>query len=87
MAAVIEAEDGFDLRGRLRDVRAPALVMAGGRDPHYERGAFEALARGVRDGRLVRFERRGHVTVVGDPRFTATVSAFLRDPSTARPER
>lgn len=87
MAAVIDAEDGFDLRDRLAEVWAPALVVAGGRDPHYDPGAFELLARGVRDGRLVRFGRRGHLTVVSDPRFATTVSAFLRDPSPARPER
>lgn len=79
MLAVIEAEDAFDVRARLGDVRAPTLVVAGGRDPYYEAGAFEALARGVADGRLVRFARRGHVTVASDPRFVSTVAGFLLD--------
>ena len=85
MAAVIEAEDAFDLRARLGDVRAPTLVVAGGRDAYYEADAFEALARGVADGRLVRFPRRGHGTVVADPRFVPAVEAFLlgTDPGAA----
>jgi pimeloyl-ACP methyl ester carboxylesterase len=81
LAAVIDAEDGFDLTGRLGDVRAPTLVVAGGRDPYSGRDAFEALARGVRDGRLARFARRGHVTVASDPRFVPTVERFLSAPA------
>jgi len=77
LAALVEAEDGYDLRERLGEVRAPTLVVAGGRDPYYDEGAFEQVARGVPDGRLVRFPRRGHVTVALDPRFAHTVAAFL----------
>jgi pimeloyl-ACP methyl ester carboxylesterase len=77
MAALIAAEDGYDVRTRLHDVRAPTLVVHGGRDPYYDKGAFEQTARGVRDGRLVRFTRRGHGTVAADPRFIATVVRFL----------
>jgi len=77
LAALVAAEDAYDLRERLSDVRAPTLVLAGGRDPYYDAGAFEQVARGVRDGRLVRFARRGHVTVALDPRFAPTVAAFL----------
>ncbi len=77
LVALVEAEDAYDLRDRLGDVRAPTLVIAGGRDPYYDAGAFEQVARGVPDGRLVRFARRGHVTVALDPRFAPTVAAFL----------
>jgi pimeloyl-ACP methyl ester carboxylesterase len=77
MAALIAAEDGYDLRARLHDVRAPTLVVAGGRDPYYDEGAFEQLARGVPDGRLVRFARRGHGTVAADPRFVGAIARFL----------
>lgn len=84
MAALIAAEDAYDVRARLHDVRAPTLVVAGGRDPYYDEGAFEQTARGVRDGRLVRFARRGHGTVAADPRFVATVARFLTAPDAAR---
>ncbi|HZV72459.1 MAG TPA: alpha/beta hydrolase [Conexibacter sp.] len=77
MAALIAAEDAFDVRERLGDVRAPTLVVAGGRDPYYDAGAFEQVARGVPDGRLVRFARRGHGTVAADPRFIPAVARFL----------
>lgn len=77
MAALIAAEDAYDLRHRLGDVQAPTLVIAGGRDPYYDAGAFEAVAGGVRDGRLVRYARRGHGTVAADPRFVRTVARFL----------
>lgn len=85
MAAMIAAEDAYDLRGRLRDVRAPTLVVAGGRDPYYDACAFEQAARGVRDGRLVRFVRRGHGTVAADPRFVRAVAAFLAEPTRGAP--
>ena len=77
MAALIAAEDGYDVRARLGELRTPALVVHGGRDPYYDAGAFEQLARGVPDGRLVRFARRGHGTVATDPRFVPAVARFL----------
>jgi len=80
MAALIAAEDAYDVRARVGEVRAPTLVVAGGRDPYYDAGAFEHVARGVPDGRLVRFARRGHATVAADPRFAATVTRFLLAP-------
>jgi pimeloyl-ACP methyl ester carboxylesterase len=84
LVATIAAEDAFDLRDRLGEVRAPTLVVAGGRDPFYDAGAFEQTARGVLDGRLVRFARRGHLTVAADPRFVALVDGFLADAGPAR---
>ncbi len=84
MAALIAAEDAYDVRARLHDVRAPTLVVHGGRDPYYDVGAFEQTARGVLDGRLVRFARRGHGTVAADPRFVTTVARFLTTPDAAR---
>jgi pimeloyl-ACP methyl ester carboxylesterase len=81
MAALIAAEDAFDVRSRLGELRARLLAVAGGRDPYYDEGAFEQLARGVPDGRLVRFARRGHGTVAADPRFVPAVARFLvKDP-------
>jgi pimeloyl-ACP methyl ester carboxylesterase len=77
MAALIAAEDAYDVRERLGELRAPLLALAGGRDPYYDAGAFEQLARGVPDGRLVRFVRRGHGTVAADPRFAPAVVRFL----------
>ncbi|HEX5145793.1 MAG TPA: alpha/beta hydrolase [Conexibacter sp.] len=77
MADLIEAEDGYDVSGRLHEVRAPTLVVHGGRDPYYDEGAFEQVARGVARGRLVRFARRGHGTVAADPRFADAVARFL----------
>lgn len=77
MTALIAAEDAYDVRARLGEVRAPTLVVAGGRDPYYDAGAFEHVARSVPDGRLVRYARRGHATVAADPRFVRTVARFL----------
>jgi pimeloyl-ACP methyl ester carboxylesterase len=77
MAALIAAEDAYDVRARLGELRAPLLAVAGGRDPYYDEGAFEQVARGVPNGRLVRFVRRGHGTVAADPRFVPAVARFL----------
>ena len=41
MIATVEAEDAFDASDRLREIRAPTLVIGGERDPCYSRELFE----------------------------------------------
>ena len=50
----------------LRAIDAPAIVIAGDRDPFVPVGQALALSRQVRDGRLLILPRVGH-DVVGDP--------------------
>lgn len=77
MIATVEAEDAFDASDRLREIRAPTLVIGGERDPCYSRELFEETARGIPDTRLFIYEGRGHGGTVTDRRFARDVTAFL----------
>jgi pimeloyl-ACP methyl ester carboxylesterase len=76
MATTIEAEDEFDL-ARLPTVRAPTLLVGGGRDRFYHRELFEQTARLIPGCTLELHPRRGHVTVLSDPRAVAQILRFL----------
>ena len=76
MATTIEAEDEFDL-ARLPTVRAPTLLVGGGRDPFYDGESFEQTARLIPGCLLEMHPERGHVTVLSDPRAIAQIRGFL----------
>jgi pimeloyl-ACP methyl ester carboxylesterase len=78
MVATIDAEDDFDLRDRVGEIRAPTLVIGGARDRFYDRGLLTETAELIAGARLVLYPRRGHTTAVADPRFARDVRAFLR---------
>ena len=56
----IEAEDTFDFRSRLREIRAPTLVIGGGKDPFYSASLFRETTEGIPKARLVFDKRWGH---------------------------
>jgi pimeloyl-ACP methyl ester carboxylesterase len=76
MATTIEAEDVFDL-ARLPKVQAPTLLIGGGRDRFYGRELFEQTADLIPRCALKMYPKRGHVTVLSDPRAIAEVRDFL----------
>ena len=76
MATTIEAEDEFDL-ARLPTVRAPTLLVGGGRDRFYDRGLFEETTRLIPGCVLEMHPKRGHITVLSDPRAVAQLRGFL----------
>lgn len=75
------ASDGFggiDLEGRLDQVAAPTLVLAGRHDRTCSVEAAEAMARGIAGAELAIFERSGHMAFVEEPeRYLAAVRGFL----------
>ncbi|MEU1134005.1 alpha/beta hydrolase [Streptomyces sp. NPDC005900] len=79
LKATLLAEDGFDVRDRLGEVRAPTLVVCGGRDRMWPQEMFDETAAGVPGARLVRYPRRGH-NLLGTPEFARDVRAFLDAP-------
>src|SRR6202044_1954333 len=79
MAPTIEAEDEFDL-ARLPTVRAPTLLVGGGRDRFYDRELFEQTARLIPGCLLEIHPKRGHITVLSDPRAVAQIRGFLNLP-------
>jgi len=76
MATTIEAEDEFDL-ARLATVRAPTLLVGGGRDRFYDEELFAQTARLIPGCVLEMHPKRGHITVLSDPRAIAQIRAFL----------
>jgi pimeloyl-ACP methyl ester carboxylesterase len=67
-----------DLRPRLREISAPALVCVGRHDPQTPWPDNAAIAATLPAGRLEVFERSGHYPFVEEPdRFTAVVAGFL----------
>jgi pimeloyl-ACP methyl ester carboxylesterase len=80
LVTTIAAEDTFDLTGRLAEVAAPTLVVAGDADGCYSPEIFAATAAGVPDGRLVVYRRTGHAGVQARRRFAADVLGFLDGP-------
>lgn len=80
LVAMLQAEDAFDLSGRLGDLTAPTLVIAGGADEFYPLDTARAIAEGARRGRLVVYEGRTHRGVLTDRRCTRDAVAFLTAP-------
>lgn len=76
MATTIEAEDAFDL-AQLPTVRAPTLLVGGGRDRFYDRELFEQTARLIPGCVLEMHPERGHITVISDRRAVAQIRGFL----------
>jgi proline iminopeptidase len=67
-----------DLRPRLGEISAPALVCVGRHDPQTPWPDNAAIAAALPAGRLEVFERSGHYPFREEPdRFTAAVAGFL----------
>ena len=77
MVAFARAEDRFDVMARLGDVTAPTLVIGGERDNVYGLELLRGTADGVRDGRLLVYERASHASAMTDNRLGSDVSGFL----------
>ncbi len=76
---VIKAVMGFDVTGRLEELRAPALIIAGERDTTVALKAKKLLAQRIPDAKLVRFADSGHGTPYdAADRFNQVVLGFLR---------
>ena len=78
MIATIEAEDDFDLGGRLHEISAPTLIIGGGRGRFYPPGLFRETAGGIPNARLLLYEDRAHGGTFADRRFGRDVVAFLK---------
>lgn len=77
LLATLDAEDGFDLAACAGTVRAPTLIVAGGRDRFYSRDLFEQTKQLIPGSHLYVRPRRGHTTVTFDPRAVATIQGFI----------
>jgi 3-oxoadipate enol-lactonase/4-carboxymuconolactone decarboxylase len=74
-AAVCEALADFDVRGRLGEITAPLLAVAGEHDVVAPPKTAEAIATGVRSGRIVVLPGVAHLAPAEAP---AEVAALIR---------
>ncbi|MEV0145447.1 MULTISPECIES: alpha/beta hydrolase [unclassified Nonomuraea] len=76
---VLNAEDGFDLRGRLHDIKAATLLIQGGKDLVYPLELARQTIEGIPDAQLVVYPGRNHSGTFTDKRFAPDALAFLTD--------
>ncbi|MFB7876394.1 alpha/beta fold hydrolase [Nocardia sp. NPDC056064] len=75
--AFVQAEDAFDLDGRLADITAPTLVVGGDRDEYYAVDTFRHTADGIPGARLEIYPDTTHLGAIKHARFAPDVTAFL----------
>ncbi|GAA4103361.1 alpha/beta fold hydrolase [Nonomuraea soli] len=76
---VLNAEDGFDLRGRLHDIKAATLLIQGGEDLVYPLELARSTVEGIPGARLIVYPGRSHSRTFTDRRFSSDALAFLLD--------
>ncbi|MFF0866384.1 alpha/beta fold hydrolase [Nonomuraea sp. NPDC003560] len=76
---VLNAEDGFDLRGRLSEIKAATLLIQGGDDLVYPLDLARQTVEGIPDAQLVVYPGRSHSGTFTDRRFAPDALAFLTD--------
>lgn len=77
LVVTVEAEDVHTFKGRLHEIAAPTLVVAGALDPLYPAALVRETAEGIPNARLILYDGEGH-GVTGKA-FERDVLAFLRE--------
>ncbi|SDK69460.1 4-carboxymuconolactone decarboxylase /3-oxoadipate enol-lactonase [Nocardioides sp. YR527] len=72
-ALVCEALAAYDVRGRLAEIAAPVLAIAGVDDAPTPPASLEEIAVGVRNGRLVSLDAVGHLAPAEAPHAVSTL--------------
>ena len=86
LVITIAAEDRHNFKDRLSEITAPALVVAGDRDPFYSETLFRETAEGIPHARLILYQGMGHPA--SGTHFQQDVLTFLTEDlahSTHRP--
>ncbi|MHC1782247.1 MAG: alpha/beta fold hydrolase [Anaerolineaceae bacterium] len=76
LVVTVEAEDVFNFKERLSEIKAPTLVAAGENDPFYSPALFRETAKGIPDARLILYKGMGHPA--GGKLFASDVMEFLK---------
>lgn len=77
LVITVEAEDQFNFKDRLAEIRAPTLVAAGDQDPFYTPDLFRETAAGIPGARLILYPGMGHPA--SGKQFARDVLAFLKE--------
>ncbi|MBB5083871.1 alpha/beta fold hydrolase [Nonomuraea endophytica] len=76
-ATMLNAEDGFDLLGRLADIKAPTLLIHGENDVVYPLELARRTAEGIPGARLIVYPGKSHSATFTDRRFALDALTFL----------
>jgi pimeloyl-ACP methyl ester carboxylesterase len=71
------ASNEHDFSGRLSEIKAPTLVVAGDQDPFYPKTFIRETAEGIPNAELVLYEGVGHPA--SGKRFGPDVLSFLKE--------
>jgi len=71
----LDAEDNFDFKDRLVDIKVPTLVMGGTGDPLYP---IRETAEKIPGAKLILYESSGHIAPSGKE-FVSDLVDFLED--------
>jgi len=75
---------GFDLRGALKDIAAPTLVLSGSKDRNAPAPMMAKMAGYIPSATYVELEGVGHLVNLERPgAFNATLNSFLKAHVTA----
>lgn len=77
LVVTIEAEDKHNFKDRLAQITAPALVVAGDKDPFYTETLFRETAEGIPNARLILYKGMGHPA--SGKQFSRDVLTFLKE--------
>jgi len=77
LVITVEAEDKFNFKDRLAEIKAPTLVAGGMDDPFYTPDLFRETAEGIPNARLALYTGVGHPA--SGKQFEQDVLAFLRE--------
>lgn len=68
----------LDLRGKMRHIAAPTLIVAGAKDPLVGTPAVDAMRSEIAKSEVVVFERSGHFPMLEEPeKFRVVLEEFL----------
>jgi pimeloyl-ACP methyl ester carboxylesterase len=77
LCVTVDAEDRFNFKSKLADIKAPTLIVAGEKDPFYTEALFKETAAGIPGAILKLYPDMGHPAL--GKQFEADVREFLID--------
>ena len=75
LVVTVDAEDRFNFRNQLAEIKVPTLVAAGEKDPFYTENLFRETAAGIPGAKLALYPNMGHPA--SGRQFAADVLDFL----------
>ena len=77
LLALVRAEDGYNVLGRLDRVTAPTLILSGGRDVFYPPDLARETAAQLPTAHHIQYRGRTHGGVPLQPQFSGDIASFL----------